>query len=99
MKVFSTILLTYVLLSLVVPTVCNSMMQCSQEQSGSSKSKNDISDCKSCCCLQNCHCNFTEVERFNFQIAANFITKKVRTQNDNVLSTYLSEWWHPPEII
>ena len=98
MRAFSAILLTYVLLLLVVPTVCNSM-SCVKEQSCTKNSKSDNWPCKSCCYIQNCHCNFTGVEHFNFQIIPSIITKKIHTQNDNVLSTYLSECWHPPEII
>ena len=98
MKAFSVILLTYVLLLLVAPTVCNMMMQCSKEQAANKKSKDNTTSCESCCSIQNCHCNFTGVQHFNFQIPTNTITKKIHTQNDNVLSTYLSECWHPPEL-
>lgn len=99
MKAFSIILLTYVTLLLVVPTVCNTMMQCSKEQSADKNSKNTPKSCESCCALQNCHCNFTGIQQFNFQISANIIISKIHTQNDNVLSNYLSECWHPPELI
>ena len=99
MRAFSVILLTYVILLLVVPTVCNSMMQCSKEQSNNKTSKDNKMSCESCCSVQNCHCSFTGIQKFDFQIQASIITKKIHPQNDNVLSTYLSECWHPPEII
>ena len=99
MRTFSIILLTYVSLLLVAPTICNTIMQCAKEQSANKNSKDNSSSCESCCSIQNCHCNFTGIQQFNFQILANTVTKKIYTQNDNILSTYLSECWHPPELI
>ncbi len=99
MRVFSAILLTYVLLLLVVPTVCNSMTTCSKEQSSNKKTDKDNSACNSCCYVQNCNCNFTGIQQFNFQIQAGSDIEKNSTQKDKPLSSYLSECWHPPKLI
>jgi hypothetical protein len=98
MRTISVILLTYVVLLLVAPTVCNSMAQCSKEQTNNKNSDN-TNTCASCCSIQNCNCNFTGVEQFDFQIYTSIITKKIQAQNNKILSNYLSECWHPPKIV
>lgn len=97
MRTISVILLTYVMLLLVAPTVCNSIAQCSKEQTNNKNPENNT--CSSCCSIQNCNCNFTGIEKFDFQIYMSIITNKIHTQNDKILSNYLSECWHPPKIV
>ena len=110
MKLIAKILLTYISVLITAPAICamediaaktdycctsNVSDDCSKESDRSEES----SPCMPCCTVQSCQCYFTKTTEFNLHIMESVSLSTVPYTNDKILSKYLSECWHPPELI
>lgn len=110
MKLVAAILLTYVSVLVTAPALCameeiatkaglsctgNESDDCSKE----SDQSNEKSPCMPCCTVQSCQCYFITINEFNLNIQESVSISTIPYTNDKILSDYLSECWHPPELI
>ena len=113
MRIVSAIFFIYVSLLIVSPSICGvytevnetqmcrsscEYTQCSGEQTENESSDKD-EPCTPCCLIQNCNCCFVAPSSFEFQPLIVYSAKKIQSKNDNVVSNYSSDCWHPPEMI
>lgn len=112
MRIVSAILFIYVSLLIVSPSVCGMFTvveetgmcgssceynQCSEEQTENESSEKEL-PCTPCCLIQNCNCCFVAPASFEFQPLIVYSAKKTQSKNDNVVSNYSCDCWHPPEM-
>lgn len=78
---------------------CSSKSKC--KKPNDKKEKNDCNNTNRCNPLMSCPSgNFYLSNPVNISFV-NFLVPEIKKTpvNDNRISEYLSEWWHPPEII
>lgn len=82
--------------------------KCCSDKQNTSKHKNQQESNNNCCNKGHCdnpflscaNCYFINGDNSNFLIAQVFDqNKKFRLTNDKALSSYISDFWHPPKII
>lgn len=113
MRIVSAILFIYVSYLIVSPSVCgmftivNETKMCSSScentQCAELQTENESTDkdapCTPCCLIQNCNCCFISPSSFEFKPIIFYTAKKIQSKNDNVVSNYSSDCWHPPEMV
>ena len=67
-------------------------MDTKKQTNGTSKS------CTPCRTIQNCSCYFTTTAIANFKPILVSDSRKLYITNEKVVSNYLSDCWHPPEL-